>query len=54
MDGREDQTPGASCNSAEVSVLMDIVSCMASSEVSLKDICLVSPYRAQVIPQCVL
>ena len=48
-DGREDDTEGGTCNSIEADLLMQIVGGMGKAAVPLKDICLVSPYRAQVI-----
>ncbi len=48
-DGREDDMDGGTCNSIEADLLMQIVGGMGKAAVPLEDICLVSPYRAQVI-----
>ena len=48
MGGREDQKGGSPCNTAEADILMAVVAGMSGAAVALQDICLVSPYRAQV------
>jgi len=48
MDAAETQGDGSPTNKAEASLLIQIVSAMAACGVSLRDICLVSPFRAQV------
>jgi hypothetical protein len=48
MDAAETQRDGSPTNKAEAGLLIQIVSAMAACGVSLRDICLVSPFRAQV------
>ena len=47
-NGKEDDSDGGPCNSAEAGLLMHILRDMSKAAVPLNDICLVSPYRAQV------
>lgn len=48
MGGREDRKEGSPSNAAEAGILMQVVASMCAASVSQSDICLVSPYRAQV------
>ena len=50
--GREDDTDAGPCNTAEAELLIQIVTDMNKAAVPLKDICLVSPFRAQVLFTC--